>query len=306
VSEPLLKFSSFAKINPRLQVLGKRDDGYHQIDTILQTISLHDDLMFVRREDGDVLLHCDAVGIPTDHTNLVLRAAAALKSCSQRTLGADIFLTKRIPAKAGLGGASSNAAVTLLALNSLWQLVLSTARLKEIGSQIGSDVPFFFYGGTARAEGTGTEVSALPDWPKKHLILITPNVGVSTAQAYGALRAPSLTTHGSVSILSSSFAEPPSADSDQWALNNDFEEVIFEIEPEIERAKQALLDAGAQDGLLAGSGSSVFGIFEDEDARERASVDLKIENGWLVFPCETISREEYFERLSLFPVITLS
>ena len=306
MSNPFLKLPSFAKINLRLSVLGKREDGYHDIDTILQTISLRDDLMFVSRDDGEVILHCEARDVPKDQTNLVWRAAAALKARSQESPGADIFLTKRIPAKGGLGGASSNAAVTLLALNSLWELGFNSASLNELGSDIGSDVPFFFCGGTARAEGTGTKVSTLPDWPKKYLIVITPNVGVSTAQAYAALSGRSLTSTGSVSILSSSFAEPLSGDSDQWALNNDFEGVIFEIEPEIKRAKGALLEAGAQDGLLAGSGSSVFGIFENEDARERALVDLKSENGWLVFACETISRAEYFEGLNLVPVITLS
>ena len=219
-----------------------------------------------------------------------------------------VQLTKRIPAQGGLGGASSNAAVTLLALNQLWRIGLDHGRLQELASQLGSDVPFFFWGGSARAEGTGTVISMLPDEPKSYLIVVTPNARVSTSAAYTALNSPSLTTKGSVSILSSSFADPAFSDRDQRALYNDFEGVIFEIEPEIERAKLALLEAGAQGGLLAGSGSSVFGTFEKEAERERALTVLRRETGWQVFSCNTISRAEYCEALNSigFPILTLS
>ena len=303
-----LKCPSFAKINLGLRILGKRADGYHEIDTVLQTISLHDDLTFSLRDDQKILLRCDDPDIPTDDTNLIVRAASLLKDRSPESIGADIQLTKRIPTQGGLGGASSNAAVTLLALNHLWRRGLNMNQLQGIGRELGSDVPFFLFGGLAHATGTGNNVSILPESKKLHLILVTPNAKVSTAAAYAALKAPSLTTTGSVSILSSSFAEPTLGNSDQWALENDFEGVIFEIEPEIRRAKMALLDAGAQGGLLAGSGSSVFGIFGNKDARERALADLKRESGWRVFSCETISRDEYSESLSSsgFPILTLS
>jgi 4-diphosphocytidyl-2-C-methyl-D-erythritol kinase len=288
-----LRFSSFAKINLSLRILGKRTDGYHEVDTLLQTISLHDDITFNARDDQEIVLHCDTPDIPTDRTNLILRAALKLRDGSSKPAGADIHLTKRIPAQAGLGGASSNAAITVLALVQMWDLHLSTGQLLEILTALGADVPFFVFGGCAHALGTGTHISPLPDVEKSYLIIVTPNAKVSTREAYAALNAPSLTSLGSASILSSSFAKPGFADRDQWALHNDFEGVIFEIEPEIRRAKLALLDAGAQGGLLAGSGSSVFGIFANEGARERALADLKRENGWQVFSCETISREEY-------------
>ncbi|PYS70130.1 MAG: hypothetical protein DMF69_14555, partial [Acidobacteria bacterium] len=189
-----------------------------------------------------------------------------------------------------------------------WNLRLDPAQLVDVGKTLGSDVPFFFVGGVGRGRGRGEDVSALPDVKKSHLIIITPNAKVATASAYRAFNAPSLTTQGSVSILSSSFAEPAFNDCDQSILQNDFEGVIFEIEPEIERAKRALLDAGAQGGLLAGSGSSVFGVFSDEDDRERALGSLKCEDGWQIFSCDTISREEYSSSLisSGFPLFTLS
>ena len=226
----------------------------------------------------------------------------------QSPLGAEINLTKRIPTKAGLGGASSNAAVTLLALNALWSGKLKNDELITIGGSLGADVPFFFYGGRCLATGTGTEVSALPDGPKQHLLVITPNASVATSNAYASLNAASLTTSESDSILSSSLADLRSADSRQWPLQNDFERVIFEIEPEIERAKMALLEAGARGALLAGSGSSVFGVFDDEMARNRAVDNLKTEAGWKVFSCETVTRDNYFSSMnsSGFPLFTLS
>jgi len=207
--------------------------------------------------------------------------------------GVHVQMHKRIPAQGGLGGASSNAAVTVLALNELWDLGLRQKDLVDVSAGLGSDVPFFLSGGTARAVGTGTEITPLPDIPKAHLIIITPNAKVSTPVAYAALKAPSLTTQGSVSILSSSFAQPSFQKLNAEVLRNDFEGVIFEIEPEIRRAKEALLDSGAKGGLLAGSGSSVFGVFKNEEAREQALANLKCEQGWRVFSCETLSGAEY-------------
>ena len=133
----------------------------------------------------------------------------------------------------------------------------------------------------------------MPDTRKCYLLIVTPNASVSTATAYAALNAPSLTTSDSVSILSSSFTEPFSGDCSLWPLHNDFEGVIFEIESEIRRAKSALLDAGARAALLAGSGSSVFGIFNDKAARDQALGNLRCEAGWRVFSCNTLSRSEY-------------
>jgi 4-diphosphocytidyl-2-C-methyl-D-erythritol kinase len=290
----LLKLPSFAKINWTLRVAGKRPDGYHEVATVLQSISLCDELTFELREDGEICLTCDDPSLPVDESNLVVKAARALPQRS----GVNIKLLKRIPPKGGLGGGSSNAAVTLPALNHLWRLGLRDTDLRQIGSGLGADVPFFFAGGTAAATGTGTEIADLPDVETRHLIVITPNTSVSTAGAYAALKAPSLTTFDSLSILSSSFTEPFPGDRSQWPLHNDFEGVIFEIEPEIRRVKIALLDAGAQGALLAGSGSSVFGIFTDESARDQALSNLRCETGWRVFACHTLSRSEYCQAIS--------
>ena len=304
-----LKLSSFAKINSFLRILGKRpDDGYHELVTLLQTVSLCDELSFQLRDDDQIVLHCDDPSIPTDETNLIVKAAVALNKRLQSSHGAEITLTKRIPAQGGLGGASSNAAVTLFALNALWRGDLRVDDLWLIARGLGADVPFFLVGGRCIGIGTGTTVKPVHDAPKRSLIIVTPNAKVATASAYEALNAASLTTSESNSILSSSLADMFSAGSGRWPLQNDFEGVIFEIEPEIERVKMALLDAGARGALLAGSGSSVFGVFDDEVARDRALDNLKCETGWRVFSCETVSRDEYFRAMnsSGFPLFTLS
>ena len=299
----MLKLPSFAKINWTLRIFGRRPDGYHEVATILQSISLCDELTFELRGDQEIRLTCDDPNIPLDKSNLIVKAAQALQ---QRGQGVSVHLGKKIPTKAGLGGASSNAAVTLLALNELWRRGLTHTDLLNIASELGADVPFFLIGGSAEGTGTGTDLRSVPDVEQKQLIVITPNATVATADAYTSLNRGSLTTSESASILSSSFARPVMGDSGQWSLHNDFEVAIFEIEPEIRRAKMALLDAGARGALLAGSGSSVFGIFYDEAARDRALVKLRSETGWRVFSCRTLSRAEYLQAMmgpSGFPLL---
>lgn len=287
----------FAKINLSLRVLGRRVDGYHEIVTLLQTVSLRDDLHLAAREDEQILLTCLAPAVPTDETNLILRAARKLSARYHVRRGAAIFLEKRIPVFGGLGGASANAAMTLLGLVRLWELDLSLAELIEIGSELGADVPFFFFGGRALATGTGTEIRPVADGAPLELLIVTPNRGVSTAAAYAALNASALTTPDPTSILTGSFVEEFLTDSDQWPLRNDFESVIFEKEPEVFRVQKALLRAGAERVLLAGSGSSVFGIFDCVEAQQRALGKIQAEAGWRTFSCRTLPRDEYVRAL---------
>jgi 4-diphosphocytidyl-2-C-methyl-D-erythritol kinase len=299
VTKPSLSLPSFAKINWSLQILGKRPDGYHEVRTTLQTISLHDDLDFEVSGDGSVAVACNDPNIPTDDRNLIVRAAYALKDRYNIAHGARVRLNKRIPAKAGLGGASSNAAITLLALAELWKVETNLSVLLEIAAGLGADVPFFLVGGCALATGIGATMSPLPDDNNdaQHLVVLTPNASVSTAEAYAAVGSDALTTMSHEPILSSSREETISGSSIPWSpyrdLNNDFESVIFDIEPEIRRAKETLLQAGAFRALLAGSGSSVFGIFADQEAQQRVVNEIPLEAGWRVFPCVTLSRNEY-------------
>ena len=291
-----LTIPAFAKINWCLRVPGKRDDGYHEIDTVLQTVSLNDTLTF-EETDGGIRLWCDDASVPVDKTNLVWRAAAALRERYSIDRGVHIRLEKRIPAEAGLGGGSSDAGATLSALTRLWKMEPSASDLMQMAESFGSDVPFFLRGGTARGTGRGNVIELLEDAPQKHLLIIKPNASISTAKAYEALNSRALTSSNSKPILFRSQASEFSASIDPKALQNDFEPVVFALEPEIERAKAALLKSGARAAMLSGSGSAVFGIFENQDAQERAIQAIELETGWRAFPCKTVGRSHYREAL---------
>jgi 4-diphosphocytidyl-2-C-methyl-D-erythritol kinase len=298
VSTRRFSLPSFAKINPSLRIVGRRPDGYHEVRTILQTISLRDDLHFASGDDGAVQLTCDDPRIPTDEGNLVVRAAEALRDRFHIRAGAKIHLEKRIPAKGGLGGASSNAAIALLGLRHLWSLDVGIDELIKLGAALGADVPFFFVGGRSLATGIGTELTPFADPAKEFLAVVTPNTGVATADAYKALRAPALTTSGDASILSISCSPADFQDTAPGILQNDFESVVYELEPETKRAGEALVRSGARRVLLAGSGSSVFGVFDNTEARERALQEIRAEPGWRIFSATTLSRREYVAALS--------
>jgi 4-diphosphocytidyl-2-C-methyl-D-erythritol kinase len=291
-----LSLPSFAKINWSLRILGKRPDHLHEIRTTLQTISLHDSLSFELSEEQEIALICSNAEIPSDHRNLVVRAAHALQQQYRVGKGARIQLEKSIPAEAGLGGGSSNAAVALLALARLWQVDASANDLITIAAELGADVPFFFFGGSMLGTGTGTTLTVLPDPLSQHLIIIAPRASVSTRDAYEALQAPALTSDTSEFILSSSQNRGDSDDSLPWLHNdfvNDFESLIFDIYPEIGRAKDQLIAAGAKAALMTGSGSSVFGVFADQKSQQQALEKIQTEAGWRIFPCVTVSRNEY-------------
>jgi len=290
---PTLKLPAFAKINLGLLVIGKRPDGYHEIDTVFQTISLHDTITLTVTNNQEIALSCDDRSLPTDAENLVYRAAQALQSRFAPDKGARIRLEKRIPAQAGLGGGSSDGAVALLGLAYLWELDATVEELSEIAGSLGADVSFFFFGGTARGTGTGDAMAPLPDITNRFLLLIKPNARISTSDAYRSLNAGSLTTVNAKTILPSSEWSGVSYSFYSETLQNDFEPVVFELEPEISRAKVALMNAGAEAALLAGSGSAVFGIFDSEDAQKRAIQVIELESGWRVFPCSTVGRSHY-------------
>ena len=288
-----ISIPAFAKINLSLRVLGKRADGYHEVDTVLQTISVHDTITFEPTDDSAIRLWCDDRSIPCDETNLVLRATSTLRERHSINHGVKIRLGKRIPSEAGLGGGSSDAAAALIALVQLWKIETSANDLGRIAQRIGSDVRFFLFAGTARATGRGELIEPLDDAPEQHLLIIKPNASVSTMNAYNALNSPALTSSNAKPILLRSQASHDSASFDLNALHNDFEAVIFQLEPEIGRAKNALLKSGARAAMLSGSGSAVFGIFENQNAQERAIQAIELETGWRAFPCKTVGRSYY-------------
>lgn len=288
---------AFAKINLDLRILGIRADGYHDLRTTFQSLALSDELT-VRKRRGPVEITCDAPEIPTDHRNLVWKAASLLNRVAMRRRTAPrdiaIHLCKRIPSEAGLGGGSADAAVTLLALTRLWDLGLDQTTLSRIAARLGADVPFFLVGGTVLGLGRGDDIYPLADLPTVHVVVLRPTFGVSTMDAYNwfdqeirrARRDPP--------------QRPTPAGWPAWAatLRNDLEAPVVRHHPTIARIRQSLLDAGAAVAAMSGSGSAVFGLFERAEAARRTAHDLA-RPGWTAVCTRTLNRRDYGRRLSL-------
>ncbi len=290
---------AFAKINWQLKIIGKREDGFHDIFTIFQTISLHDNLTF--SESDNLELTCNKPHIPTDKTNLILKAAIELQKKFNIKKGANIHLEKNIPSPGGLGGGSSDCAVALLGLTKLWKIATSIKELKEIGSNLGSDVPFFFTGGTALGSGRGNEISPIADIDKNFMIIVTPDVDVSTPEAYKRLGSPNLTNYESNRILELCHNEAKNFCNKQFVLFNDFEETVFEIYPEIKAVKNAFIFLEAKNALMSGSGASVFGVFDSFQSQQNAIEYLRNESLWQLFPTQTVSSKQYCDFLDSLP-----
>jgi 4-diphosphocytidyl-2-C-methyl-D-erythritol kinase len=266
-SAPVKRISleSFAKVNRTLRVLGKRSDGYHEVDTIFQTVDLSDRIDFLEGEEGggEVTLTIEGADLPADDSNLILRAAAALRRQSGSSRGARIHLSKKIPIGGGLGGGSSNAATTLVGLSTLWNLQLSDADLQPLAASLGSDVPFFLLGGRARGTGRGEVLEPFPDGPEEWLVLVFPGFSLSTAVVYGAFAAPALTDSAARTNLRGS-------DSGDGPDRNDLEPAAESLRGELRGFRAALMESGATSARLSGSGSTVFGFFGDEESARRA------------------------------------
>lgn len=288
---------SFAKVNLHLRVIGKRDDGFHELCTVFQTVSLADSLTF--SPANEIEFSCDHLRIPTGDENIVVRAANALRKRFAVRAGAALRLEKRIPSPGGLGGGSSNAAVTMIGLSKLWNLAPTAEDMQELASELGSDVPFFLHGGTAIGTGRGEIIEPAADFDVKFLMVVAPDVEIRTSDAFAALNAPNLTKSESDNILNVCRFELESADFRSTALRNDFETGIFAAYPEIGRVKNALFDLGAKQAMMSGSGASVFGIFDKEETRQAAMKALDRKVNWRKFAVATVSRDEYREALKM-------
>jgi 4-diphosphocytidyl-2-C-methyl-D-erythritol kinase len=289
------RVKAFAKINLSLEILGRRPDGFHDLRTVFQTISLFDtiDVEFAPGRKTDVVLD-SSVEIAN---NLVARAAQAILDQTNAKGLARFVLQKRIPMGGGLGGGSADAAAVLLALPVLTGRPIGWERLLEIGSSLGSDVPFFLLGGTALGLGRGTELYPLPDAKRTHAFLVAPGVHVSTAEAFNALARP-LTWDWPSPKINTSQRVALSLDggtrvSGEWSdfCSNDFESVVFRKHPDLGAIKRKLKKFGARPALMSGSGSSVFGVFPTSDAFDRAKAAFKREH---VFPISFVSRARYY------------
>jgi 4-diphosphocytidyl-2-C-methyl-D-erythritol kinase len=292
---PSIRVPAFAKVNLRLDVLARRADGYHELRTIFQSISLHDTLQLERSRRRGIEL--DILGDPvlaagSRRENLVWRAAEALRRHVRLPEGVRIILKKRIPAGRGLGGGSSNAAAALAGLLRLARRRIAPERLLEIAAGLGADVPFFLFGGRALGTSRGDEIYPLPDGQRQTLLVVSPrDIAVSTRDAYGWLDR-RLTKNPDKPRLWSFCALCWSPQEDH--LSNDFETAVFRRHPRLARIRRALLRGGAAEAALAGSGSAVFGIFPNP-AQARRSARLFPEDQ--VFLCHTVSRRAYVRAL---------
>jgi 4-diphosphocytidyl-2-C-methyl-D-erythritol kinase len=258
-----LTLQAYAKINLTLEVLAKRPDGYHEISTILQAISLADTLTF--ESSGSLDFRCDVSSLKTPD-NLVLKAARLLQETTGSNKGAIIQLTKRIPIAAGLGSGSTDAAATLVGLNQLWELNLPLERLVELASKLGSDVAFFLYGGTALAKGRGEEITLLPPAPELWLVLLKPAVKPvpnKTAQLYSQLNPSHYTSGQHTRKLVTHLNHGGNVDDS--FLFNVFEQVAFNFFPKLSESRASLLKAGARSIHLAGSGPTLFALAHDKE-----------------------------------------
>jgi 4-diphosphocytidyl-2-C-methyl-D-erythritol kinase len=286
---------SFAKINLDLRVLGTRPDGYHDLRTVFQSLAIFDNVTVTIRR-GPLAVTCDEPDIPIDRRNLVWKAASLLHRTAhgKTTAPRDVLidLRKRVPSEAGLGGGSSNAAMTLLALNKLWKLELDMASLSRIGARLGADVPYFLHGGTALGLGRGDDIYPLADMPPVHVVILRPGFGVATADAYGWFdeerRREKEPHRRSVPLGWPAWSA---------TLRNDLEHPVVGHHPAIGRIKQSLIDAGAAFAAMSGSGSAVFGLFERADAARRTANDLA-RPGWLSLHTRTLNRREYARRIA--------
>ena len=246
-----------AKINLFLRVLRKRADGYHDIVSLMQKITLYDELIFSPRPKG-IVLKCPDSDLPTSEDNLVFRAAQFIFAYADYPSGVEITLTKKIPLAAGLGGGSSDAATTLIALNKICSLNLKKNELMKLGAKIGADVPFFIFGNNALASGIGDKLKALQNLPKINLVLIKPRFELSTKMVYKNLNL--RLTRGKNNYSIPRFLKMGDIIRE---LHNDLESVSLKMHPELNDLKQMLLRHGALGALMSGSGPTVFGIFRD-------------------------------------------
>jgi 4-diphosphocytidyl-2-C-methyl-D-erythritol kinase len=290
-----IRVSAFAKVNLRLEILGRRADGYHELRTIFQSLTLHDSLHLAWTSGRGIDLHVAgdaALAAAPARDNLVWRALSTLHRELKLRRGIRAELRKRIPAGRGLGGGSSDAAAALAGLLRLSGERIAPERLMEMASGLGADVPFFLSGGRALGASRGDEIYPLPELPRRTVLVVSPrDIGVNTRQAYGWLDR-GLTTRARMPRLWAfcALCWSPSG----GALRNDFEAPVFRRHARLSRIKRRLLEQGAADASLAGSGSAVFGIFTSPVKARRAARMFPED---AVFLCATLSRQAYSRAL---------
>ncbi|MGB9791476.1 MAG: 4-(cytidine 5'-diphospho)-2-C-methyl-D-erythritol kinase [Thermacetogeniaceae bacterium] len=280
-----LRLRAFAKVNLTLDVGGLRPDGYHEIHSVMQTISLADELLFFRTEGG-IAVECDSPEVPAGEGNLAWRALSLL--ADRLPGGVRLEIRKRIPVAAGLGGGSSDAAAALKGANALYALGLAEQELLSLAAAVGSDVPFFILGGTVEARGRGEVVRRLPPLPSLWLVLAKPGCGVSTREVYSAYR-PGFGENRTPLLLAA--LERGDEEGVLAALGNDLERVTARLCPAVGMLKERLVELGALKAVMTGSGPAVYGVFPGEREARLAAERLRSDCP-AVFVCKTVSEGE--------------
>ncbi len=290
---------AFAKINLGLHITGKRPDGFHELETYFLQIDLADRLFFEKTAHAGFELTCNHPDLPLDASNLCWRAYEAFCAAAHRRPGVRLHLEKNIPVGSGLGGGSSDAAVTLIALNCLCDLKLPDAGLYQLATQLGSDVPFFLTGGLCWGSGRGEVLTPLPYLPDWEILLVTPAVGVSTAWAYQNYKM-SLTNRQKITKLPSSDFVQLQGHQLAEVCQNDLESVVFRKYPELADLKSRLQQAGAVAASMTGSGSAMFGLFlARQDAQNGQQLFNKDEQVYLIRPVRWGIRQVYRDYAAL-------
>lgn len=263
---------AYAKINLALDVLGKRSDGYHEVQMVMQTISLRDTVTVSLSEE--ITLTSNSEDIPLGQENLAYRAAAMLQRVTGCRKGARIHIDKHIPVAAGLAGGSSNAAAVLLSLNRLWELDLPVGYLAELGSRLGSDVPFCVVGGTCLATGRGERITMLPQVPRLWLVLVNPGFAVATAKVYQEFSPAEVVSRPDVSVMIKAIEK-----RDRTGIINNMENVLesstFALYPRVREVKEELAQSGAEKVLMCGSGPTVFAVVGDQEQAYKLKTRLQ-------------------------------
>ena len=262
-----------AKINLSLDAIRKREDGFHEVEMIMTMVDLADRIDLTEIADGQIKVDVSEGFVPNDHRNLAYQAASLLQERCNVKKGVSIYITKRIPVAAGLAGGSSDAAATLKGLNELWQLGLSLDELAELGAEIGSDVSFCVYGGTALATGRGEIIKQIPSPPPCWVILAKPPIGVSTADVYKRLKVNEIEHADTQAMIKA--IENQSFTGICQNLHNVLESVTLDMYPEVRNIKEQMIRFGADGVLMSGSGPTVFGLVEHESRLHRVYNGLR-------------------------------
>ena len=269
-----MRLQAFAKINLGLDVLGKREDGYHEVRMIMQTIRMYDQLDMRKSVEPGIHLTTNKKYIPVDENNLVWRAAKLMMDTCGIIEGVSIHLHKVIPVAAGMAGGSSDAAATLVGMNRLFHCGLSKEKLMELGVQIGADVPYCVLRGTALAEGIGEKLTVLPPMPDCWILIGKPGISVSTKYVYTTLDLNTDTVHPDIDGMKKAL-EDGNLYGITERMGNVLQDVTIPAYPEVERIKDPMKALGAVNAMMSGSGPTVFGIFDNEEKAQKACQKLR-------------------------------